>query len=92
VNARVGHRLLASLSGAKQLGSPGRGDHFGEIALIDGGQRLATVTAVTDLVCHGLTFWQFRPLVEQNGTLGWKLLRSLAKMLRDAEKPKTAAP
>jgi len=42
----------------------GPGDYFGEIALIDGGPRSATVTAVTDLVCYGLTFWEFRPLIE----------------------------
>jgi hypothetical protein len=27
--------------------------------------------------------------VQQNGALGWKLLQSLAKMLRDAEQAKT---
>ena len=41
--------------------------------------RSATVTAATDLVCYGLTFWEFRPLVERNGTIGWKLLQALAK-------------
>ena len=62
----------------------GPGDHFGEIALIDGGPRSATVTARTDLVCYGITFWEFRPLVEKNGTIGWKLLEALAKRLRGA--------
>jgi pyruvate,water dikinase len=69
-----------------------RGDHFGEIALIDEGVRAATVTATSELVCHGLTFWEFRPLVEQNGRIGWKLLQSMAKMLRGAEAPATGAP
>lgn len=61
------------------------GDHFGEIALIDEGSRSATITAVTDLVCYGLTFWEFQPLVVENGAIGWKLLQSLAKKLRTAE-------
>lgn len=60
----------------------GPGDYFGELALIDGGPRSATVTASTDLVCYGLTFWEFRPLVEGNGAIAWKLVQALAKRLR----------
>ena len=63
----------------------GPGDYFGELALIDGGPRSATVVADTDLVCYGLTFWEFRPLVDGNGAIGWKLLQALAKRLRTAE-------
>ncbi len=66
------------------LATLGPGEHFGEVALIDGGPRSATVTAATDLICYGLTFWEFRPLVERNGTIGWRLLQALAKQLRDA--------
>jgi len=66
------------------LATLGPGDYFGEVALIDGGPRSATVTAATDLVCYGLTFWEFRPLVERNGVIAWKLLQALAKRLRAA--------
>ena len=61
------------------------GDYFGEIALIDGGARSATVTASSELVCWGLTYWDFRPLVQGNATISWKLLQSLAKRLRDTQ-------
>ena len=61
------------------------GDYFGEMALIDGGPRSATVTAATDLVCYGLTFWEFGPLVQGNGAIGWKLLQEMTKRLRAAQ-------
>jgi CRP-like cAMP-binding protein len=59
-------------------------DYFGEIALIDEGTRMATITASSELVCYGLTYWDFRPVVEANGVIGWKLLQRMAKMLRSA--------
>ena len=63
----------------------GPGDHFGEIALIDEGARTATVTAETDLRCYGLTAWAFRPLVEHNPTIAWKLLKIMARRLRETQ-------
>jgi CRP-like cAMP-binding protein len=60
------------------------GDYFGEIALLDQGTRMATITAATALDCYGLTYWDFRPLVEKNGVIGWKLLQRMAQMLRAA--------
>ena len=76
--------VTVSVKGAERA-TLGPDDYFGELALIDGGPRSATVTADTDLVCYGLTFWEFRPLVEGNGAIGWKLLQALAKRLRAAE-------
>ena len=39
-----------------ELATRGPGNYFGEVALIDGGPRSATVTAAADLVCYELTF------------------------------------
>ena len=70
--------------GGKEYTTLKPGDYFGEIALIDEGTRMATITATSDLLCYGLTYWDFRPLVERNGVIGWKLLQSMAKIYRDA--------
>jgi phosphoenolpyruvate synthase/pyruvate phosphate dikinase len=69
----------------KQVATLGRGDYFGEIALIDEGARSATVTATSDVMCLGLTYWEFRPLVQTNATIAWNLLQTLAKRLRTAQ-------
>ena len=70
--------------GGKKRSTLKANDYFGEIALIDDGPRMATITASTELVCYGVTYWDFRPLVEANGVIGWKLLQRMAQMLRDA--------
>ena len=57
----------------------GAGDYFGEIALIAQTPRTATVTADSDLKTYGMTFWDFRPLVEETPGIAWKLLQSFAK-------------
>jgi CRP-like cAMP-binding protein len=57
----------------------GPGDYFGEIALISQGARTATVTADSDLKTYGMTFWDFRPLVEETPGIAWKLLQGAVK-------------
>ncbi len=69
----------------EERGKYGPGDYFGEIALIDEGGRSATITADTELRCYGLTSWEFRPLVESNASIAWKLLETMAKRLRAAQ-------
>lgn len=60
----------------------GQGDHFDETALIDEGARMATTVASSELVCYGLTYWDFRVLVEANGVIRWKLLQQVVRLLR----------
>ena len=69
----------------EDLNTLGHGDYFGEVALIDDGARTATITAKSPLKCYGITSWEFKPLVEQNADLAWKMLQTMAKMLRSSE-------
>jgi CRP-like cAMP-binding protein len=70
-----------SVEGA-QRGTIGAGDYFGEIALLTGSDRTATITAKSDMVCWGMTPWDFRPLVESNSAIAWKLLTAMAEKLK----------
>jgi CRP-like cAMP-binding protein len=63
----------------------GAGDYFGEVALIDGGLRTATITAKSDGKSYGLTSWQFRPLVEENAAIAWPLLEAMAARVRELD-------
>jgi CRP-like cAMP-binding protein len=68
----------------------GPGDFFGEIALLDGGPRTATVTAITDLSLLGLTEWVFRGLMLEHPAIALKTLQQMAGRLRAATKAATA--
>ena len=59
----------------------GPGDHFGEMALLVGTARSATVTADTDLRTLSVTSWDFKAFVLEHPTVGWALLQTLAERL-----------
>src|SRR6266576_7368594 len=61
--------------GGSQVRTLGKGDYFGEIGLIADIDRTATITAESDLRCFGMTSWDFRPLVETNASIAWKMLQ-----------------
>lgn len=68
------------------------GDFFGEIALLDEGPRMATITAASRLDCWCLAAADFRSLVEANGVIGWKLLQRMAMILRDERSFRRSQP
>jgi CRP-like cAMP-binding protein len=68
--------------GGKERARLGPGSFFGEIALLDGGPRTATVTALTDVRLLGLTEWVFRGLLAEHPSIALKTLESIAGRLR----------
>lgn len=74
-----------TVGGAKRA-SLGPGDYFGEMSLIDGGPRSATVTADTPVRALAITSWAFTPILNKNPEIARKMLLELSRRLRDLEK------
>jgi len=71
--------------GGKDVRTFGPGDYFGEIGLVADMDRTATIKAESELRCYGMTSWDFRPLVESNASIAWKMLQVMAQRLKEAE-------
>jgi CRP-like cAMP-binding protein len=70
--------------GGEVIRQLGPGDHFGEMALLHGGPRLATVTAKTSLTCLTISAWAFKSFVQKHPQVGWAMLQTLAERLMEA--------
>jgi cytochrome P450 len=74
--------LADATSGGRYLATIGEGETVGELALLDGAPRAATVTAVTDLVVREIDGTQFLTALADTPRLTLTLLRRLATRLR----------
>jgi CRP/FNR family cyclic AMP-dependent transcriptional regulator len=74
------------VSGGKTLHRLIPGDHFGEISLLDGRPRSASVVAETPLSLLRLTRASFLRLVKEDADLARALLASLARMVRRVDR------
>jgi CRP/FNR family transcriptional regulator, cyclic AMP receptor protein len=72
--------------GGKTKAKLGPGDFFGEVALLDGGPRTATVTALTPVRLVGITGWVFRGLLMEHPAIALKTLEAVAGRLRAVSK------
>jgi len=72
--------------GGKTKAKLGPGDFFGEVALLDGGPRTATVTAMTPVRLIGITGWVFRGLLMEHPSIALKTLEAVAGRLRSVSK------
>lgn len=63
------------------------GDYFGEISLIDGKPRSATVTTTSPLQTVAVPHLAFRSLIEDDPGVAQQLLETLCARLRDVDAP-----
>jgi CRP/FNR family cyclic AMP-dependent transcriptional regulator len=73
--------------GTRKIGSLGPGDFFGEMALLDGRPRSATVVAETRLHTVRLTRAGFNKAIDANPTMARAILAELAARIRRLESP-----
>jgi len=88
-----GDSFFVVLSGQAKVTVKGRtvnrtlpGDHFGEISLLDGGPRTASVVTETPVTMMMLERAQFRKAVKEDPALALALLESLARMIRRVDR------
>jgi len=65
-----------------ELAGLGPGDFFGELSLLDGARRSATVVADSDMVVVVFDKAEFRQLIETSTSIALKLLEAMAARLR----------
>ncbi len=61
----------------------GPGAFFGEIALLDGGPRTASVIAETDVHTLAIPHWNFRALLKEQPPMALKMLEEVCKRVRE---------
>jgi CRP-like cAMP-binding protein len=83
----VGFHLILSgdaeaTQGGKPIGTMGPGDYFGEMSLIDGKPRSASVVATTDLRTLAIPAWNFDRLLDEHPEMMRALLVTLSERVR----------
>lgn len=72
-----------SLSGKEiSFAEIGPGDHFGEVAAVDGEARSASVTALTDCELAALNPTRFQKLLEDHPAMAAQMMRRLTSIIR----------
>ena len=71
----------------RALARLGPGDFFGELALLDGGPRTASVVAETPLVTIRIPRAKFRTMLKSEPDVALKILEELSRRLRQVRSP-----
>lgn len=71
--------------GGEVLNTMGAGDCFGEMALLDGWPRVASVRAAEDTDCLVMTRWDFTAELGANTSIALAMLPVMSKRIRELE-------
>lgn len=71
--------------GGKKVNTLGPGSYFGEMALLEGAARSATIRAETHVKALAITSWNFLALLEDNWDITKKVLSQLSSRVRELE-------
>jgi CRP/FNR family cyclic AMP-dependent transcriptional regulator len=69
----------------RQVNVISEGDFFGELALLEGGIRTATITATSEMQLLVLDAGEFKDLVASSPTISSNLMAALATRIRENE-------
>ncbi len=70
----------------RTIAAYGPGDHFGEMSLLDGRPRSATIRATSPLRLAGLASWNLRAIVKEQPSVAMAIIETLAGRLREANR------
>lgn len=86
---KLGHSFYVMLDGKADVridgghrGTLGKGDFFGEISMLDGGQGTATITTTSPAKLMVMSHEQFRDVVKNHDGILVKVLAAMARRLR----------
>ena len=92
VEGQTGHEAFVIVEGTasvviadKHVVELGPGKHFGELALLDGGPRTATVVALTPMTLLVINQRAFLSLLDEVPGLSRKIMATLATMVRELD-------
>jgi CRP-like cAMP-binding protein len=91
----LGFYLLLSgearvLQGDREINRMTAGDFFGEIALLEGTPRVASVVAVGTVVCLGILRGDFRPLLVRQPRIALRIIEEEGRRFGDATEETTS--
>jgi len=89
----IGDTFFIVLRGQAKVTVKGRtihralpGDHFGEISLLDGGPRTATVTSETPMTLVSISRKSFLRAIEKDPQISFAMMGTMARMIRPVDR------